>query len=135
MATTTVNSRALSSGTHEREASMEYIRHLEVRSANRLFSQPIDEVDFLTAEANYVDLHVGAQVFRVRCTMKNLELRLDPKKFFRIHRCTIVNVDRITDCRTLRRGDYIVTLQGGTPLKMTRRYRACAITQYRSISN
>ena len=55
--------------------------------------------------------------------MNNLEARLDPDRFWRIHRSTIVNVDRIRELQPLFHGDYIVVLHDGTELTLSRTYR------------
>ena len=81
------------------------------------------DVDWMESESNYVRFHVGDDSYLVRARLGNLEERLDPARFIRIHRRTIVNVDRIQHLRPWARGDLRVTLAGGVELKVSRRYK------------
>jgi two-component system LytT family response regulator len=101
----------------------QYAERLAVRSAGRIFFQKVLQVDCFTAAANYVQVHTGTQVHRIRCTMNHLEARLDPRRFARIHRCTVINLDRLKDIRPLPHGDYIVTLIDGKEFTLSRNYR------------
>lgn len=123
MAATSLNSFVASSNAPAGQPAREYAKKLVIRSQNRIFLQPVADIDFLTAAANYVHLHVSGQSFRIRSTINGIEEKLDTQKFGRIHRCTIVNFDRIQEFRPLQRGDYMVTLVDGTQLKMSRRHR------------
>ncbi|MGH7564198.1 MAG: LytTR family DNA-binding domain-containing protein, partial [Gemmatimonadota bacterium] len=74
--------------------------------------------------ANYkVRIHVGGDVHEVRETLANLEERLDPQSFARIHRGVIVNIDRIKELQPYFNGAYVVILENGTELKLSRRRR------------
>jgi DNA-binding LytR/AlgR family response regulator len=97
-------------------------QYLTVRSNNRVVRHSLAEIDYLAAAANYVDIHMGKHVFRTRSTIKAIEQRLDPNVFARIHRQTIVNLERVQCCQSLRRGDWLLTLNGGIQLRMSRRY-------------
>jgi two-component system LytT family response regulator len=66
---------------------------------------------------------VGKQVHLLRETMTALEARLDPKRFARIHRSTIVNLERVKELQPYFHGDYIVLLRDGTQLTLSRNYR------------
>jgi two-component system LytT family response regulator len=81
------------------------------------------DIDWIQAAANYVRLHVGGRVYQMRGTMNDLEARLDARQFARIHRSTIVNIDRIRDIAPEWHGDYDVTLTSGEVLKLSRTYR------------
>jgi two-component system LytT family response regulator len=94
-----------------------------IRTQNRIFLQTVAEIDYLTAAANYVHIHAAGQEFRIRSTINAIEQRLDPQKFGRIHRCTIVNFDAVRQYRPLQRGDYLLVLGDGSQLKMSRRHR------------
>ena len=100
-----------------------YAERLAVRSAGRILFQKVQQVDCFTAAANYIQVHTGAQIHRIRCTMNHLEARLDPRRFARIHRCTVINLDRLKDIRPLPHGDYIVTLIDGKEFTLSRNYR------------
>ncbi|PYY18782.1 MAG: hypothetical protein DMG60_06985 [Acidobacteria bacterium] len=101
----------------------EYPKKIVIRSQNRIFLQTVSEIDHLTAAANYVQIHTNGQMFRIRSTINAIEQRLDPKKFGRVHRCAIVNFDCVKEFRPLQRGDYLLVLNNGTQLKMSRRHR------------
>lgn len=101
----------------------EYPKRIVIRSQNRIFLQTVSEIDHLTAAANYVQIHAAGQVFRIRSTINAIEQRLDPQRFGRVHRCTIVNFDSVKEFRPLQRGDYMLALNDGTQLKMSRRHR------------
>lgn len=91
-----------------------------LKSAGRVSFLKVDEVDWVEAEGNYVRLHVGPNSHLLRETMKNIEGRLDPDRFIRIHRSTIVNTDRIKELHPLFHGEYAVILRDGTRLTASR---------------
>jgi two-component system LytT family response regulator len=82
-----------------------------------------DEVDWVEADGNHVRLHVGAATHSIREPIGALEQALRPDRFARIHRSTIVNVDRIRELQPWFAGDYLVILRDGTQLKLSRTYR------------
>ena len=94
-----------------------------IREGDRIFFQRVDDIDYIEA-ANYkVRIHVGNEVHEVRETLANLEERLDPQRFTRIHRGVIVNIDRIRELQPYFNGAYVVILEDGTELKLSRRRR------------
>ncbi len=105
------------------EARKKYIGRLVVKSGGRIIFLRVEEIHWIEAMDNYVRLHAGAQAHTVRETMQSLEGKLDPAKFARIHRSTIVNLDRVQDLRPLFHGDYAVRLRDGTELTLSRSYR------------
>jgi two-component system, LytTR family, response regulator len=96
---------------------------LVVKSGGRLFFLRADEIDWIEAAGNYVRLHVGTQSHLLRETMTAIEARLDPERFFRIHRCRIVNVERIQEMQPWLNGEYSVVLRTGVRLTLSRGYR------------
>ena len=96
---------------------------LVVKSGGRLFFLRTDEIDWVEASGNYVRLHVGTTSHLLRETMNAIEGRLDPEKFFRIHRCRIVNMERIQEMQPWLNGEYAVVLRTGTRLTLSRGYR------------
>ena len=96
---------------------------LVVKSGGRLFFLRADEIDWVEAAGNYVRLHVGSTSYLLRETMNAIEGRLDPEKFFRIHRCRIVNMERIQELQPWLNGEYAVLLRTGTRLTLSRGYR------------
>jgi len=97
---------------------------LVIKSGGRVFFLKMDEIDWIEAASNYVRLHVGAEVHLLRETMNALESRLDANQFLRIHRSTIVNVERIQEFQPVFHGDYAVILKDGTELTLSRSYRS-----------
>jgi two-component system LytT family response regulator len=83
----------------------------------------VDDVDWIEAAGNYVRLRVGAQAHLLSETISGMEKRLDPRKFLRIHRSRIVNVERIRLLRPLFHGEYEIVLKDGTLLNSGRNYR------------
>jgi two-component system LytT family response regulator len=96
---------------------------LVIKSAGRLFFLRIDEIDWVEAAGNYVKLHVGTDEHLLRETMNGIEVKLDPDKFFRIHRSRIVNMERIKELQPWFNGEYVVILRNGTKLTLSRGYR------------
>jgi len=94
-----------------------------VKSSGRLFFLRTDEIDWVEAAGNYVKLHVGAESHLMRETMTAIEQRLNPETFFRIHRSHIVNLERIKELQPWFNGEYVVLLQNGTKLTLSRGYR------------
>jgi two-component system LytT family response regulator len=105
------------------QARQKHLTRLVIRSAGRIFFLRVEEIDWLEAADNYVRIHVGRESHLVRETLQSLEGRLDPSKFLRIHRSTLVNVDRILELQPLFHGDYVVKLLDGTELSLSRTYR------------
>ena len=96
---------------------------LVVKSGGRLFFLRTDEIDWIEAAGNYARLHVGSDTHLLRETMTSLEGRLDPEKFFRIHRSRIVNMERIQELQPWFNGEYVVLLRNGTKVTLSRGYR------------
>ena len=97
---------------------------LVVKTGGRVFFVKCDDIDWIEAAGNYVRLHVRFATHVLRETMGTLEERLDPDRFFRIHRSHIVNIDRVRDLQAWVHGEYVVRLTNGVELPLTRGYRA-----------
>ncbi|HEX5703484.1 MAG TPA: LytTR family DNA-binding domain-containing protein [Pyrinomonadaceae bacterium] len=100
-----------------------YVDRLVIKSAGRIFFLSVAEVDWIEAADNYVRLHAGSESHLLRETMNNLEKKLDPDQFLRIHRSRIVNIQRVKELRPLFRGEYDIMLKDGTRLETGRGYR------------
>jgi two-component system LytT family response regulator len=96
---------------------------LVVKSGGRVFFLRTDEIDWIEAAGNYVRLHLSEDAHLFRETMNNMEARLDGRRFVRIHRSRIVNTDRIKELQPWFNGEYVVVLQNGTRLTLSRGYR------------
>lgn len=100
-----------------------YAERLVVKSGGRISFLRADEIDWVEAQGNYLCLHGGRESHLLRETMNELEARLDPRKFVRIHRSTIVNLERIKELQPAFHGDYSVLLRSGARLTLSRTYR------------
>jgi two-component system LytT family response regulator len=97
---------------------------LAVKGDGRVIFVRTVDVDWIEAMDNYVRLHVGRETHIMRETLTHLEGRLPAQSFLRIHRSTIVNVERIREVQPWFAGDYVLILGDGTKLTTGRRYRA-----------
>lgn len=100
-----------------------YSERVAIKESSRVFFLNIDEVDWINAEGNYVQIHTEGSAHLLRETMKGIESKLDPKKFLRIRRSTIVRTEQIKELAPLFNGEYAVILRDGTQLTSSRRYR------------
>lgn len=96
---------------------------IAVRNNGRVIFLKLTEIDWIEAADNYVCLHSGKETHVLRETMNELEARLDPARFIRVHRSAIVNLDCIRELQPWFRGDYKVMLTDGTELTLTRSHR------------
>lgn len=110
-------------GSHAKDSAHNRRNRLMVKSGGRIHFVRTHDIDWCEAAGNYVRMHVGAQEYLVRETMSHLESQLDGTQFMRIHRSTIVNVDRITEMQSSFNGEYVVLLRNGTRLTLSRGYR------------
>jgi two-component system LytT family response regulator len=99
------------------------LERLLVEQDGRAMLLPVAQVERIEAAKNYVTVHAGGNRYRLRTTLDRLEERLDPRAFVRVHRSTIVRVDRVAELQPLSHGDYVVILQGGAKVRLSRRYR------------
>jgi two-component system LytT family response regulator len=97
--------------------------HIAVRDGDRTLFVPLAEIDWIGADDYYVQLHVGAKAYLLREPLRDLEARLDPRRFVRIHRSAIVARDRVAALRGSRAREPCVVLRDGTELKVSRSRR------------
>jgi two-component system LytT family response regulator len=93
-----------------------------LRSGGEIYFVKAEDIDWIEAEGDYMKFHAAGRVHMLRETMANLEERLDPKRFIRIHRSTIVNIDRVKKLSPSFAGEYAVILHDGTKLRLSRGY-------------
>jgi two-component system LytT family response regulator len=93
-----------------------------LKSSGEIFFLKAEEIDWIEAEGDYMKFHVAGRAHLMRETMARLEARLDSKRFIRIHRSTIVNIDRMRKLSPSFAGEYAVILHDGTKLKLSRGY-------------
>jgi two-component system LytT family response regulator len=94
-----------------------------VKADGRMFFVKTTDIDWIEADRNYVRLHVGKEAHTIRERISHLEETLDPRLFARIHRSTIVNLNRVREMQQWFSGDYVVILEDGTRLRLSRHYR------------
>jgi two-component system LytT family response regulator len=104
--------------------SPRYVDRLSVRDRGRTVLIEVAAIDWIEAQGNYAALRIAGGTHLVRESLNDLERRLDPTLFLRIHRGTIVRVDRIAAVSPLLGGDQRVTLLDGMVLRASRTYRA-----------
>ena len=100
-----------------------HLERLVIKMNGHVFFIKAEEIDWLEAEGNYVRLHAGKESYLLRDTISALESQLDPKKFIRVHRSAIVNIDRITELQPWFHGEYRIILREGVQLTLSRTYR------------
>jgi two-component system LytT family response regulator len=98
------------------------LKRLAVRSAGKTLFVDVDDIDWIEAAENYVQLHAGRAEHLLHVTMNALEKQLDPGLFLRIHRSVIVNVRRIKELQPVTHGEYVITLANGIRLQSGRMY-------------
>jgi two-component system LytT family response regulator len=96
---------------------------LLVKSGGRITFVPVAEIDWIEASGNYLHIHRGGEMHLMRQTMTRMESLLDPQRFVRIHRSTIVNLDRIKELQPSLKGEFEVILDSGARLILSRTYR------------
>jgi two-component system LytT family response regulator len=99
-----------------------WLERLVIKSGGRVFFLKVEEIDWIEAAGNYVRLHAGREPHLLRETIKSLETQLDPNKFLRINRSTIVRIDRIKELQPWFHGEHAIILQDGTQLPSSRGY-------------
>jgi two-component system LytT family response regulator len=100
-----------------------YLERLLLKSSGRVMFLDVADIDWIEAAGVYVHLHVGPKAHLYRATVGHLEERLDPRKFVRVHRSTMVNTSRIVELQPRTHGDYAVILKCGIELSLSRGYR------------
>lgn len=105
------------------KAGNKYLERLVIKASGRIYFLETSEIDWIEAEGNYVSVHSGKKSHLLRETISSLEDQLDPKKFVRIHRSSIVRIDRIKELKPWFHGEYRIILQDGTQLTLSRNYR------------
>jgi len=100
-----------------------FLERLVIKAAGRIYFLETGDIDWIEAEGNYVSVHSGKKSHLLRETISSLESQLDPRKFVRIHRSSIVRIDRIQELQPWFHGEYRIILHNGTQLTLSRNYR------------
>jgi two-component system, LytTR family, response regulator len=100
-----------------------FLERLAATIGSRTVFIKTDEIDWIEASGNYVNVHTGRHTYLLRTSMGSIEARLDPAKFARVHRSAIVRIDRVLELRSSGGGDYKIALSDGSVVPMSARYR------------
>jgi len=114
---------AVASGERTESEDAGITERFVIKTGGRITFVEADAIDWVEAAGDYVRLHTSEKVHLLRETMGGMEERLDPDRFLRIHRSTIINTERLTELRPYGNSEYIVVLDDGTELKLSRTYR------------
>lgn len=112
------------------DARRHFLDRMLLRMDGSLVAVQLADVDWLEAADNYVRLHLGRDEHRVRGKLRDLERRLDPAQFIRVHRSAIVNVDRIRELQPWLRGDGMLILRDGARVPVGRTYRERLLARF-----
>lgn len=105
------------------EEQPKYLDRVVVKDGEQYVFLQVGEIDWIEAANNYVCLHVGRRRHLIRRSMAEVERRLDPRRFVRIHRSRIVNIERVREVHARTSGDRLLVLENGTELLASRTYR------------
>jgi two-component system LytT family response regulator len=105
-----------------RQAGRRYTTRFAVRRNDVVQFVRAEVIDWIDAAGNYVRLHSSGAVHMLRSTISDLEARLDPQRFLRVHRSAIVNLDRVTRVEPFTHGEYILIIADGARVRSSRAY-------------
>ncbi len=104
-------------------ASSRYEKLINVKDRGQIFRVDVDTIERIDAAGDYMCIYTGDNTLILRETMKDLEKRLDPRRFQRIHRSTIVNLDLVKQVKPHTNGECFLVLNSGAQVKVSRSYR------------
>ena len=107
----------------EDESSARYEKLINIKDRGQIFRVNVDSIEHIEAAGDYMCIYTGDNSLILRETMKDLERRLDPKKFQRVHRSTIVNLDQVRQVKPHTNGECFLVLESGAEVKVSRSYR------------
>lgn len=100
-----------------------YPERIAVKENERIRFLNIENIDWISSQGNYIEIHSGREKFILRETMDGMERKLDPHKFLRLRRSTIIRIEQINELHPLFGGEFEVVLKSGVKLSSSRRYR------------
>lgn len=107
----------------EDEAAGRYEKMINVKDRGQIFRVDVDTIEYVEAAGDYMCIYTGDNSLILRETMKDLERRLDPRTFQRVHRSTIVNLDQVKQVKPHTNGECFLVLSSGSEVKVSRSYR------------
>jgi len=105
------------------ESSDRFEKLINIKDRGQIFRVEVDSIEHIEAAGDYMCIYTGDNSLILRETMKDLERRLDPRKFQRVHRSTIVNLDQVRQVRPHTNGECFLVLDSGAEVKVSRSYR------------
>ena len=105
------------------EAASRYEKMINVKDRGQIFRVDVDTIEYVEAAGDYMCIYTGDNSLILRETMKDLERRLDPRTFQRVHRSTIVNLDQVKQVKPHTNGECFLVLSSGSEVKVSRSYR------------
>ena len=100
-----------------------YEHHLNIKDRGRITRVDVTDIDYIDAAGDYMCIHTPGKTHILRATMKDMERRLNPKQFQRVHRSAIVNLERVRELVSHANGEYFLFLKGGDQVKVSRSYK------------
>jgi two-component system LytT family response regulator len=110
-----------------------YTRRIVFKSRGRILFLPVSDIRWIGAEENYVRICTKTETHLLRQTMTDLEGKLDPEMFARVHRSAIVNLQYVKEVRTESRRDFAVLLVNGQKIPMSRSYHARILQSFKAV--
>lgn len=107
----------------QQEASPKYLKRMMIKTSGRILFLKTEDIDMIEASGNYLKIFSDEESYLIRGTMNEIEKKLDPVTFIRIHRSIIINLNEAKEFKPWFRGEYIVYLKNGTKLTSGRSYK------------
>ncbi len=107
----------------EGPAANRFERMINIKDQGQIFRVDVDTIERIDAAGDYMCIQTGDNTLILRETMKDLEKRLDPRRFQRVHRSTIVNLDLVRQVKPHTNGECFLVLDSGAQVKVSRSYR------------
>ena len=107
----------------DEDSAVRYEKMINVKDRGQIFRVDVDTIEHIEAAGDYMCIYTGDNSLILRETMKDLERRLDPKNFQRVHRSTIVNLDQVRQVKPHTNGECFLVLDSGAEVKVSRSYR------------
>ncbi|MCP5395764.1 MAG: response regulator transcription factor [Sphingomonadaceae bacterium] len=107
----------------EGESADRFEKLINIKDRGQIFRVEVDSIEHIEAAGDYMCIYTGDNSLILRETMKDLERRLDPRKFQRVHRSTIVNLNQVRQVRPHTNGECFLVLESGAEVKVSRSYR------------
>ena len=112
-----------SGGGDDAHAASRYEKMINIKDRGQIFRVDVDSIEKIDAAGDYMCIYTGDNTLILRETMKDLEKRLDPRRFQRVHRSTIVNLDQVRQVKPHTNGECFLVLDSGAQVKVSRSYR------------